>query len=100
MATLLLAKKSLRRGIVYLHSHAQPGAEGSLCLHSINLETPENHILCVTTCICRQEEDEMYYHSDDELLREGDTISQGSLNARYTAQLHLGLPFGLLCWKQ
>ncbi|XP_048372576.1 otoferlin isoform X2 [Sphaerodactylus townsendi] len=29
----------------------------------------------------RQEENEMYYHSDDELLGEGDTISQGSLNA-------------------
>ncbi|XP_060549087.1 otoferlin isoform X2 [Pantherophis guttatus] len=30
----------------------------------------------------RQEDDELYYHSDDELLGEGDTISQGSLNAR------------------
>ncbi|KAG8122975.1 hypothetical protein E2320_018411, partial [Naja naja] len=30
----------------------------------------------------QQEDDELYYHSDDELLGEGDTISQGSLNAR------------------
>ncbi|OXB60658.1 hypothetical protein ASZ78_001447 [Callipepla squamata] len=28
----------------------------------------------------RMEEDEMYYHSEDELLGEGDTLSQGSLN--------------------
>lgn len=31
----------------------------------------------------------MYYHSDDELLGEGDTVSQGSLNARYEVQLCL-----------
>ncbi|ETE73677.1 Otoferlin, partial [Ophiophagus hannah] len=37
----------------------------------------------------QQEDDELYYHSDDELLGEGDTISQGSLNARYEAQLCL-----------
>ncbi|PKU34347.1 otofhypothetical protein [Limosa lapponica baueri] len=30
----------------------------------------------------RMEEDEMYYHSEDELLGEGDTLSQGSLNTR------------------
>lgn len=28
------------------------------------------------------EEDEMYYHSEDELLGEGDTLSQGSLSTR------------------
>lgn len=30
----------------------------------------------------RMEEDEMYYHSEDELLGEGDTLSQGSLSTR------------------
>lgn len=28
------------------------------------------------------EEDEMYFHSDDELLGEGDSLSQGSLDTR------------------
>ncbi|XP_074845158.1 otoferlin isoform X6 [Carettochelys insculpta] len=30
----------------------------------------------------RSEEDDMYYHSEDELLGEADTLSQGSLNTR------------------
>lgn len=36
----------------------------------------------------------MCYHSDDELLGEGDTISQGSLNARYEARLGPASRFG------
>lgn len=82
----------------------QPEGVGDHGLHSTDsdrvMETPERHSLCIATCSCRQEEDEMYYHSDDELLGEGDTISQGSLNARYRARLHLGLPFGFPCWRQ
>ncbi|KAM7118824.1 otoferlin isoform 1-T1 [Ciconia maguari] len=52
----------------------------------------------------RMEEDEMYYHSEDELLGEGDTLSQGSLNtsedpedprakAKGKEKRHLVLPF-------
>lgn len=56
------------RGHQYQPQYEHQGGKGP---HFSHLTTP-----------CRMEEDEMYYHSEDELLGEGDTLSQGSLSTR------------------
>lgn len=39
----------------------------------------------------------MYYHSEDELLGEADTLSQGSLSTRYRARPGLGRQVAVCC---